>query len=453
MIIPRTRLLVYISLLMVPAAGLAGLIPEARPLLGLTIAVFVMVVLADMLTAANALHGLDLQTPGTVRFSDGRTGEIPVRIQNRGTKTRHLRLGLALPDAFKPNAECQLFNSAPSENIDVLAWRCTPTERGAFSLNTAYVETPTALGFWNSRGKFTLHTELQVYPNLATERRNAAAIFLNRGHIGMHTQRQLGQGREFEKLRTYLPGDNYEDIHWKATAKRGIPITKQYQIETTQQVYVVLDASRLSCRPPPADSTDNSAGEDRERSIFEKYLTTALLLGLVAQRQGDLFGLITFSDRIHHFMPAKNGRGHFNTCRDALYTLYPKLVNPDYDELFANIRLRIRRRALLIFLTGLDDPVLAASFTKGVRLISQQHLIYVNAVKARGLQPLFSDPAAVENVDDLYQQLAGHLQWQDAENLRKLLRQYNVRFQLIEHESLSPAMISQYVNVKQRQLL
>ncbi len=80
------------------------------------------------------------------------------------------------------------------------------------------------------------------------------------------------------------------------------------------------------------------------------------MLGLAAERQGDLFGLLTFTDKVEKFVRAKNGKAHYNACRDALYTLEPKIVTPDFDELCAFIRLRLRRRALLVFLTALDDP-------------------------------------------------------------------------------------------------
>ena len=55
--------------------------------------------------------------------------------------------------------------------------------------------------------------------------------------------RQVGRGREFEKLREYVPGDGSDEIHWKATARRGHPITKVFQLERTQEVYVILAGS------------------------------------------------------------------------------------------------------------------------------------------------------------------------------------------------------------------
>src|SRR5205823_6064500 len=84
--------------------------------------------------------------------------------------------------------------------------------------------------------------------NLFNERKHVAALFLRRGQLGTHAQRQAGQGRDFEKLREYVHGDSYDEIHWKASAKRGHPVTKVFQVERTQEVYVIVDASRLSAR-------------------------------------------------------------------------------------------------------------------------------------------------------------------------------------------------------------
>src|SRR5262249_39840689 len=127
-------------------------------------------------------------------------------------------------------------------------WPCTPRRRGNYRLERTHLEGASPLGFWAVRAAVPVACELRVYPNLLTERRNLASLFLNRGAFGLHAQRQVGKGREFEKLREYIPGDSYDEVHWKATAKRGRPVTKIFQIERTQEVYVIVDASRLSAR-------------------------------------------------------------------------------------------------------------------------------------------------------------------------------------------------------------
>jgi uncharacterized protein (DUF58 family) len=187
-------------------------------------------------------------------------------------------------------------------------------------------------------------------------------------------------------------------------------------------------------------------------TVLERFVTAALVLGLAAEQQGDLFGLLTFTDRVQKFVRAKNGQSHYNACRDALYTLQPKIVTPDFDELCTFIRLRLRRRALLVFLTALDDPAIAESFVRNLDLIRRQHLILVNMLQPPGVRPLFANPG-VASVDDLYQELGGHLRWQKLRELQKVLQRRGVQFSLPANERLSAEIVSQYLNVKQRQLL
>ena len=46
-------------------------------------------------------------------------------------------------------------------------------------------------------------------------------------------------------LREWVPGDETRIIDWKATARRGKPIARQYEDERRQQVLIVIDAGRL----------------------------------------------------------------------------------------------------------------------------------------------------------------------------------------------------------------
>jgi uncharacterized protein (DUF58 family) len=319
-----------------------------------------------------------------------------------------------------------------------------PEKRGNYALNSAFVETGSPLGFWSVRVKLAVQSEIRVYPNLLAERKNLAALFLNRGAFGLHAHRQIGKGRDFEKLREYTPGDGYDEIHWKATARRGKPITKVFQIEKTQEVYVIVDASRLSAREThqPADAN----------SSLESFVTSALVLGLAAEQQGDLFGLLTFTNKVEKFVRAKNGQSHYSTCREALYTLEPKIVTPDFDEVCTFIRLRLRRRALLVFLTALDDPAIAENFVRSIELIRRQHLVLVNMLRPPDVMPMFTKQD-IAGMDELYQQLGGHLRWEDLRALQKILQRRGVQFSLLGNEHLSAKVVSQYLNVKQRQLL
>ena len=447
MLSPRTRLIWWVTLLFVPFATVAGVVPGAAPLAVLVICAFIVAVLFDGAFAFRAVHDLSVECAETVRLSKDRAGELELHFTNTAAANRILRFGLPLPREIESAQEDLLVEIPGAGKTSRVNWACTPRRRGNYALNRCHVEGSSPLGFWSARTAFPLQTELRVYPDLMKERKNVAALFLNRGTLGIHAQRQVGKGRDFEKLREYIPGDSYEDVHWKATAKRGRPVTKVFQIERTQEIYVIIDASRLAGREV-ANLTDPSV----KQTTLERFLSAALVLALAAERQGDLFGMLTFSDRVHKFVRARNGQAHYSLCRDSLYTLQPQSVTPDYDELFTFIRTRLRRRALLVFLTALDDPLLAESFERNAGLVCRQHLMLVNMIQPPGVRPLFTD-ANVGRVDDLYRELGGHLQWQNLLELGKKLKQHGVQFSLVQNERLSADIVTQYLNVKRRQLV
>jgi uncharacterized protein (DUF58 family) len=462
-IVPRNKLLFWVGIVIVPfclvAAVVPGMVMIALALMGL----FVVVALIDAVRAVGSLAGFSVQLPAVVRLSRERRGKIELRIRNEKQRARTLRLGLPFPEQIDSEQTDAIVTLPAGTEWSRYEWPCLPRRRGNYPIESVYLEASSPFGFWAHRGVARVQSEVRVYPNLFSERKQLAALFLNRGNFGLHAQRQIGKGRDFEKLRDYIPGDSFDEIHWKASAKRGRPVTKVFQIERTQEVYVIIDASRLSARPlarveSAASRIVSSSAERQTQStsepetILERFMTAALVLGLAAEQQGDLFGLLTFADQVKTFVRARNGKAHFSACRDALYTLQPRILSPDYDEVCTFIRLRLRHRALLIFLTSLDDPLLAESFVRNMDLIRRQHLVLVNMLQPPGVSPLFTSPN-IASMDDLYQHLGGHLMWQKLRELEKILQRRGVQFSLLQNERLSAELVTQYLNVKRRQLI
>ncbi len=464
MIVPRNRLLFWIAIVVLPFALLGAAVPAA---LGLSFAAIIALVLlagVDALLAPRALSGITVSLPDIVRMSKDREGAVAIRIRNERQRARTLRVGFPIPPQIEPVQENELIALPADTEWSQFQWKCRPVARGSYLLRSVFLEGASPFGFWAIRERQAATAEIRVYPNLTAERRSLAALFLHRGSFGVHAQRQLGKGREFEKLREYNAGDSFDEIHWKATARRGKPITKVFQVERTQEIYVILDASRLSARTVAGanlqvaayagsnDSAAAAASNLQSSSILERFISAALVLGLAAEQQGDLFGLLTFSDKVERFIRARNGKAHYNVCRDALYALQPRIVSPDFDELCSFIRSCIRRRALLFFLTSLDDALLAEGFVKNVDLVRRQHLVMVNMLQAPGIEPVFTNPN-IASVDQLYEHLGGHLLWHNLRELQRVLKHRGVHFSLLKNERLSTELVSQYLAVKQRQLL
>jgi len=454
-IVPTYRLLLFAGLILLPVTLLLVVVAAMTvPAIVLATAITV-VALLDAYRSRGQLQGIRVLLPEVVRISRDREGNFNLEIENKNLTVRRIRLGLPFPEEiYTPTME--ITAKLPEDHpVSSIVWPLKGLKQGRYQIDRCYLETSSLWGLWSVRATLQAEMELRVYPNLFEERKNLSGLFLNRG-LGIHVQRQVGKGRDFEQLREYLPGDSFEDIHWKTTAKRGLPVTKVYQIERTQQIYVIIDASRLSARSSEGisllDAGDRQDPAKNFTTVLQRFITAALIMALAAERQGDLFGLLTFNDKVRSFLKAKMGKPHFNVCRDTLYTLQAQRVSPDFAELFTFIGTRIRRRAFLVILTHLDDPVLADSFTQNIDLISRNHVVLVNMIRPMAVKPLFTS-GSVTSVNDIYRDLGGHMLWRRIRETQKVLQRRGVGFAMLNGENLCTEMVSQYLTMKRRQVL
>jgi uncharacterized protein (DUF58 family) len=398
---------------------------------------------SDLLTTLRQARLPQVDVAPINRLTKDREAVVRLVLSYDNLAPRRVRLALSLPAEFESEKTELSVELPPGGKRVMVNWKCTARRRGRFQAGLVCLEASSHWGFWRLRQQRPVTAALRVYPNLFSERKQLAALFLNRGAAGVQLRRMVGRGREFERLREYQPGDSFDEVHWKGTAKRGRPITKVFQVERTQEIYVIIDASRLSARPATQDG--------RIVTTLERHITAALVLLMAAGRQGDRFGLVTHDARVRTFLRAGSGAAHYGACREAVHALEPSEGSPDFAELFALLRTRLQRRSLLIFLTDLGDPVLAEEFARNVRVISRQHLVLVNQVRSPGVEPLFS--REVTGDDEIHARLAGHFQWREARDIAGRLQPLGVTAAMVNNERLAAELVGQYLQVKRRQLL
>jgi hypothetical protein len=95
---------------------------------------------------------------------------------------------------------------------------------------------------------------------------------------------------------------------------------------------------------------------------------------------------------------------------------------------------------------------LADSFTQYIDLVSRQHVILVNMFRPEVARPLFSSES-VSSVNDIYDDLGGHLLWRRLQETQKVLQRRAVGLGLLDHENFCTEMVSQYLTLKRRQVL
>jgi uncharacterized protein (DUF58 family) len=449
MIVPQNRLLWIFGCTVPPVALAAAVSPAAQGLAGITAALLLTLCAIDAFRMLNDLGGIQMDFPENLHLSRDRENTLKFSVRDLRGRIGKISLALELPpEVISVQRELPLSLNATDSPVEA-QWPIVGLIRGEYRIEGCRFRIPSRLGLWRAQKRVVMNMRLRVYPDLTRSRKDMDGLLLTMNQAGRRAQRQIGQGRDFEKVRDYLPGDGMSDVHWRLTARRGHLVTKEFQLERTQDIYVIIDSSRLSCRPVAHTS---AKGEERTEPIIERAIEAALTLGSLAVRQGDRFGIVSFAAEVGDFVRARSGISHFRMCRDTLLHLEPHGINPDFDELASFLVQNLRRRALLVIITSLDDPALAEAFSRSIDPVSRRHLVLVTMVKPNAVQPVFSG-GKIADVAELYSALGGHLVWQGLRELEINLGRRGVGFSLVAHDQLCPEMISQYLKVKKRQIL
>jgi hypothetical protein len=78
--------------------------------------------------------------------------------------------------------------------------------------------------------------------------------------------------------------------------------------------------------------------------------------------------------------------------------------------------------------------------------------VLVGQLRPAGVAPLFAG-TEVQDDDDVYARLAGHARWTEARALGKRLKPLGATVVSLENETLAAQLVTQYLQVKRRQVL
>ncbi|MGE5204183.1 MAG: DUF58 domain-containing protein, partial [Chlamydiota bacterium] len=126
------------------------------------------------------------------------------------------------------------------------SYKIEPLQRGDIQAGPLFLRCQSRWRIAECWLRADLGQTIRIYPNLSEAKRHMLYLLRSRQiELERRLTRRRGLGREFESLRDYRDGDELRDVCWTATARRGKLITRQFQIERSQAVCLVVDAGRL----------------------------------------------------------------------------------------------------------------------------------------------------------------------------------------------------------------
>jgi uncharacterized protein (DUF58 family) len=383
----------------------------------------------------------------------------PVRLVIGNATGRRVRVQVrdVAPSDFQvaPNTATFELGDVPAHAEAVLAYQVRPRHRGDYRFGDLYLRVDGPLGLVRRQRRLAgTALDVRVYPNLRDLRKYD--LLARRGMLleaGMRAVRAPGASTEFERLREYLPDDEYRRINWKATARRGKPIVNEFEAERSQNLVIMLDAGRLMAAradAPAADEAEALTADEAPVGLtkLDHALNSALLLAYVASLRGDRVALLAYTDRVRTFLPPARGRRAFASMVQAFYNVRAEPVEPDHGLAFQFLASRNLRRSLVVLFTDLADRESSAGLVAHLLHAARHHQVVCVTLG----DPTVSRPAAARPADaqSLYDKMVAQRLLDERAAVLRLLGHRGVLALDTDADKLSPRLVSAYLDLKQR---
>jgi uncharacterized protein (DUF58 family) len=364
---------------------------------------------------------------------------VRLRVTNEGTSRIQFRLRDEPPPEFVADRQEFDVDLLPGQTREY-RYHVTPSERGDYFFRDSFVRADGPLGLVARQSRIPTRQIIRVYPNILALRK--FDLLKQRGHlrqIGIRRSRLKGVGTDFDALREYASGDDYRKMDWKATARRGKLIVREFEAERNQPVLLVIDYGRLMM------------AEVGSIEKLDYVLDAALMLGNAAATANDQIGLLVYADRVERWIAPKRGRGQLGHVIEALHALRAEPIEANARDSFNYLATRWKRRSLMVVFTEIEDPDEARKLLTVLGPLARRHICLVVSVADPGLQSQrqadLSDPIGP------YLRTSANLFHEEREKAQRLLNAAGVRTLDSEPDTLGTNLVNYYLDVKATQQL
>jgi len=367
------------------------------------------------------------------------TSQLEITLHNRGgTGVRCIAIDDVPAEMRSDLAEVEL--AAPAGWKGCASYTICPRQRGDIRAGKTYLRYRTVLEICERWCVADLRQMVRIFPNLEEVRRQT--IYLTRSRqieLEKRLLRQRGMGREFESLREYQDGDEFRDVCWTASARRGKLVTKLHQMERSQPVWIVLDAGRLL------------RARVEQLSKLDYATNAALGLAQLATYSGDRVALLAYGRRPQCRVPLGRGASHLRRILDRLALVEAEIAEADHLRAAGMLLASQKRRALVVWITDLAETAMTPEVVEGAGRLLSRHLVLFMVIG----QPDLGRMALrrPESPQQMFESVAAIDMVQRRELLLAKLRERGALAMEITPNQLSAAVLNHYLTVKERSLL
>ncbi len=361
--------------------------------------------------------------------------QVELTLYNKGESAATFQIVDSPPIDFTGAAKMLTLRLPPKREV-IQNYSLKSFRRGSFSFGAVYYRITGRLGLIQRQGKIDLPQGVQVLPDMTGEGSHDLQLALAGAfQAGRRKAMRRGEGSEFESLREHQRDDDFRHIDWKASAKRGKLISRQYETERDQRLMILLDTGRLM---------SPKIGSYRK---LDYAINASVHLAQIALHKGDWVGYAIFNDELRAYAEPKKGQAQMSHLVRQLTSLQPTRLESDYASIFHHVQKRCSRRTLIVCFTDLGDPQSAETLLQAAMPLMPRHLpVIVTVSNSEVLAVTKKSPV---NEFEVYRHVAAMEIWNDYQRTLRGLRSRGVATVSVPAQELSTAAINEYLRIKE----
>lgn len=403
-----------------PELGRLWLLPLALLLLGLAYEGWTM-------TRAQPSVTVEAPAQGVL----GRPMSLHLLFRHGLAREVEMQAAPAAPEAIEIAADIRSV-TVPMATAAAVELRATPRRLGqhTWPAMQTRIAGPLGLAWWTRR--LDVSYSFKIVPELLRD----AGRRLGAVSGGVRAHSTLGAGAEILQLRDYRLGDPQNAIDWKATARRGQLVSRDFTEDQHLDIVVAIDVGRTSAL---------RAGElDR----LGHYINLAARFAEHAVAQDDRVGVMLFADQPLATLAPGRGIGTVLRIRQMLTGATPKLAESNPLNAALRIRTLVRHRSLIVLLTDVDDATVAGQLASAARLLLPKHLPLIAGMSSPEAEAMRVAPA--HTWLDPYESLAAQEYCSRLERNVRALRALGAPALVTRPELLERAVFEAYAEFRNR---
>ncbi|AMR30607.1 cell division protein FtsB [Mucilaginibacter sp. PAMC 26640] len=397
----------------------------------------VLLTLVDLLMLYRLPNAVFAKRHAPERLSNSDDNELGIYIENRYSFGISVGIIDEIPVQFQKR-DVWFKTTLTAGEHKLINYILRPLKRGEYVFGAIRVFACGPLGLVSRRYNFDQAETLPVYPSFLQMRKYELLAISNRlNEIGIKKIRRLGQSLEFEQIKTYVAGDDYRNINWKASARQGTLMTNSYTDEKSQQVYCIIDKSRVMKMP------------FEKLSLLDYAINASLVLSNVALLKEDKAGLITIAEKVGSVLPADKKHSQINKILEVLYKERTRYLETNMEALYTTIRGVIKQRSLVVFFTNYESMPALHRQLPFLKRIARFHLLLVVFFENTELKQLTETPAS--DVEEVYIKTIAEKFAYDKKLIVKELAKHGIQSILSTPQNLTINTINRYLELKAKQ--